>query len=107
MLFHAFRASKGFVTLVVSVAVFTDTLLQNLLVPVLPYALHSRIGLQDGADIQHWTSILSAAFGGAFMVGSCTFFSFSDSLFLFYHLRYLCLVPCLRILEESGDVSYS
>ena len=72
MLSRSFRASKAFTTFVVSVAIFTDILLQNLVVPVLPYALHTRVGLEDGPGIQKWTSILSSAFGGAFMVGSCT-----------------------------------
>ncbi|KAG7002151.1 MFS domain-containing protein [Physcia stellaris] len=73
MSYRSFRASKAFTTLVVSIAFFTDILLQNLVVPVLPYALHSRIGLNDTDDIQRWTSILSSAFGAALMVGSCTY----------------------------------
>lgn len=69
---RSFRASKTFTTLVVCVAIFTDILLQNLVVPVLPYALQSRIGLEDEAEIQKWTSLLLSAFGCALMVGSCT-----------------------------------
>lgn len=70
MLYRSFRSSKGFTTFVVAVAIFTDVLLQNLLVPVLPYALHSVTGLEEGPEIQKWVSILSSAFGGAFTVGS-------------------------------------
>lgn len=71
MSYRSFRSSKGFITFVVSFAIFTDTLLQNLLVPVLPYALHSVTGLEEGPEIQKWVSILSSAFSGAFTLGSC------------------------------------
>lgn len=72
MFARSFRSSKTFTTFVVSVAIFTDVLLQNLVAPVLPYALHTQIGLQVEADIQTWTSILLSAYGAAFMLGSCT-----------------------------------
>ena len=70
MRLHALRASKGFTVFVVCVAVFSDILLQNLVVPVLPYALEERVGLTDEAEVQRWNSILLAAFGGALMMGS-------------------------------------
>ena len=72
MLSRSFRASKTFTTFVISFAIFTDILLQNLVVPVLPYALRTRIGLEDEADVQKWTSILLAAFGASLMMGCCT-----------------------------------
>lgn len=68
---RALRASKTFTVFVVCVAVFSDVLLQNLVVPVLPYALEERVGLQNAVDVQWWNSVLLAAFGGAFMLGSC------------------------------------
>ena len=71
MLARSFRASKTFTTLVVSFAIFTDVLLQNLVVPVLPYALRMRVGVQDEDAIQSWTSILLAAFGVSMMLGNC------------------------------------
>ena len=71
MFARSFRSSKTFTTFVVSVAIFTDILLQNLVVPVLPYALHTRVGLEDGAAVQRWTSVLLAAYGAALMFGSC------------------------------------
>ncbi len=76
MLSRSFRASKTFTTFVVSFAVFTDILIQNLVVPVLPYALHTRVGIDDQDSIQRWTSILLAAYGAMLMVGcreSCLF----------------------------------
>lgn len=72
MLSRSFRASKTFTTFVISFAIFTDILLQNLVVPVLPYALRTRIGLEDETDVQKWTSILLAAFGASLMMGCCT-----------------------------------
>ena len=71
MFARSFRASKTFTTFVVSFAVFTDILTQNLVVLLLPYALHARVGLEDQDDIQRWTSILLAAFGAALMIGCC------------------------------------
>ena len=71
MSLQALRASKTFTVFVVCVAVFADILLQNLVVPVLPYALRERVGLTEEEDVQKWSSILLSAFGGAFMGGSC------------------------------------
>ena len=72
MPFRTLRASKAFTVFVVCVGVFSDVLLQNLVVPVLPYALKERVGLADEADVQWWNSLLLAAFGAAFMLGSRT-----------------------------------
>ncbi|KAL8654501.1 MAG: hypothetical protein Q9226_003409 [Calogaya cf. arnoldii] len=80
MFARSFRASKTFTTLVVSFAIFTDILIQNLVVPVLPYALHTRVGLDDEDDIQRWTSILLAAFGAVLMIG-CLLFGYVADLF--------------------------
>ena len=52
-----FRSSKAFVTFVVGVAIFTDMLLANIIVPILPYILIERIGF-DEDDVQKWSSIL-------------------------------------------------
>ncbi|KAI4279895.1 MAG: hypothetical protein L6R38_004881 [Xanthoria sp. 2 TBL-2021] len=79
MVADSFRASKTFTTLVVSFAIFTDILIQNLVVPVLPYALHTRVGLDNNDDIQRWTSILLAAFGAVLMIG-CLFFGYVADL---------------------------
>lgn len=65
------RASKTFTSFIVCVSVHTDILLQNLIVPVLPYALSERVGLSREDDVQKWNSILLASFGGSLMVGSC------------------------------------
>ncbi|KAI4222728.1 MAG: hypothetical protein L6R36_005932 [Xanthoria steineri] len=80
MFSRSFRASKTFTTFVVSFAVFTDILIQNLVVPVLPYALHTRIGIDDQDSIQRWTSILLAAYGAMLMVG-CLFLGYITDRF--------------------------
>lgn len=80
MFARSFRASKTFTTFVVSFAIFTDILLQNLIVPVLPYALHTRVKLEDEADIQRWTSILLGAFSAALIIGNCMWFLYLSSL---------------------------
>lgn len=79
MISRSLRSSKTFITLVVSVSVFTDILLQNLVVPVLPFALSERVGLSDAGDIQRWNSILLSAFGGALIIGSCTCSTFQST----------------------------
>lgn len=71
------RSSKGFVTFVVCVAIFTDMLLSNLIVPMLPYALLERVGLPK-EDVQKWNSILLALYGGSQIVGSCTSSQYED-----------------------------
>ena len=73
MFLHSIRASRTFTIFVVCVAVFADVLLQNLVVPVLPYALGERVGLTNEAEIQRWNSVLIAAFGAAWTSGSCTY----------------------------------
>ena len=75
MFAQSFRSSKTFTTFVVCVAIFTDILLQNLVVPVLPYALQQRVGLFRKEEIQKWNSILLASYGGALMFGSSTLLS--------------------------------
>ncbi|MCJ1281403.1 hypothetical protein MMC26_000722 [Xylographa opegraphella] len=72
MLARKSRASKGFFTFVVCVAMFTDMGLANLILPVLPYALADRVGLAQ-EDVQRWNSILLASFGTAQMLGSLFF----------------------------------
>lgn len=71
MIAREFRASKTFITFVISMSIFTDILLQNLIVPVLPYALRERVGLSGEDEVQKWNSILLGAFSASLMVGSC------------------------------------
>ena len=71
MIAREFRASKTFITLVISMSIFTDILLQNLIVPVLPYALRERVGLSAENEVQKWNSILLGAYSASLMAGSC------------------------------------
>ena len=71
MIFRSVRASPTYTVFVVCLAVFADVLLQNLIVPVLPYALKARVGLLDEEDVQRWQSILLSAYSGMFTIGSC------------------------------------
>lgn len=63
------RSSRWFITFVVSFAGATDVFVYGLIVPVTPTALHTRLGFSDG-NVQVWTSILLALFGGALLVSS-------------------------------------
>jgi hypothetical protein len=53
-------------------AVFTDIFLYAIIVPVMPYALESRIRLEQ-PSIQPWVSILIATYGGALAFASRKF----------------------------------
>lgn len=63
------RSSQTFAIFVVCAAIFTDTTLACLIVPILPYALLERVGLSQD-EVQRWNSILLASYGGALMIGS-------------------------------------
>jgi len=58
---HAFRASKAFTTFVVCLSVFTDVLLQSVMVSVLPYALTIIFGyfLEIAPPAARSTSLVS------------------------------------------------
>ncbi|KAL2837843.1 major facilitator superfamily domain-containing protein [Aspergillus pseudoustus] len=64
-----FRSSNGFVTWVVAIAVFTDSFIWGMIIPILPEVLKTRIFIPTD-ELQKWMSILLAAFGGALLVGS-------------------------------------
>ncbi|KAL5355165.1 major facilitator superfamily domain-containing protein [Aspergillus floccosus] len=66
------RSSVPFIIFVVSFAIFTDTFLYGLVVPVLPNALNERVHISS-SDEQKWTSILLALYaGGTFIFGPIT-----------------------------------
>ncbi|KAL2829217.1 major facilitator superfamily domain-containing protein [Aspergillus cavernicola] len=72
-----FRSSKGFVTWVVAIAVFTDVFIYGMIIPILPEVLKTRVSIPED-ELQKWMSILLAAFGGAQFVGSPIFGYFAD-----------------------------
>ncbi|OAT08046.1 MFS multidrug transporter [Blastomyces gilchristii SLH14081] len=63
------RSSKWFILWVCSFSVFADIFLYALIVPVIPFALSYRVGL-DPSDAQKWTSILLTIYAGGLLVGS-------------------------------------
>jgi MFS family permease len=63
------RSSKIFIISTVSLAVFTDIFLYGLIVPVIPFALSTRVGVSS-ADVQRYVSILLAVYGGALLIAS-------------------------------------
>ena len=66
---HDLRSSKLFIYTVVNLAVFTDSYLYGLIIPVLPFALVDLIHL-DGSNVQRWIGILLGAYGAGLIIGS-------------------------------------
>ena len=50
-------------------AVFTDIFLYGIIVPVIPFALTNRVGVEQ-KDVQHWVSILLAVYGASLLATS-------------------------------------
>lgn len=67
--FLAFRSSKAFIAAAVCFAIFTDILLYGIIVPVMPFALTTRVGI-PAADLQTSNALLLAAYTIALLVGS-------------------------------------
>ncbi|KAI1270738.1 MFS transporter-like protein [Xylariaceae sp. FL1019] len=63
------RSSTTFIVVTVNLAVFTDIFFYGLIAPVLPFALHAQVGIPEN-QVQHWVSILLAAYSAALLVGS-------------------------------------
>lgn len=64
-----YRASKAFTLITVCLALFTDSFIYGVLVPVFPFSLEDRCDV-DPDRVQLWTSALFAAFGIAILLGS-------------------------------------
>lgn len=67
--FLEFRSSSTFILATVCIAIFTDILLYGIIVPVIPFALTSRVGV-DEDSVQTWNAILLACYTIALFVGS-------------------------------------
>ncbi|MCJ1350285.1 MAG: hypothetical protein MMC33_000266 [Icmadophila ericetorum] len=63
------RSSKIFIVTAVCIGVFTDIFLYAVIVPVIPFALTTRVGIKS-PDVQHWVSVLLAVYGAALLVAS-------------------------------------
>lgn len=61
-----YRSSKTFIILTVATAIFTDIFLYDIVVPVLPFALKSRAGVQPDVT-QKWISVFLAVYGAGLL----------------------------------------
>ena len=64
-----YRSSYTFILLTICIAVFTDIFLYAVIVPVIPFALRTRVGVPEH-DVQHWVSVLLAVYGAALLGAS-------------------------------------
>lgn len=67
--FLALRSSKTFIAATVCIAIFTDILLYGIIVPVMPFALTTRVGIPP-SDLQTWNALLLACYTIALCLGS-------------------------------------
>ena len=67
--FLKFRSSNSFIIVVVCVASFTDIFLYGIIVPVIPFALLTRVHIPED-HVQHWVSVLFAIYAAAFVAFS-------------------------------------
>ncbi|KAF7882013.1 uncharacterized protein EAF01_011793 [Botrytis porri] len=58
------RSNTLFILSTVAVGMFTDLFLYGLIVPILPFILSDRIGVEQ-SEIQYYTSVLLASYAGA------------------------------------------
>ncbi|KAJ5802151.1 uncharacterized protein N7503_004601 [Penicillium pulvis] len=71
------RSSETFLVLTVSIAIFTDSFIYGVIVPIIPVALVERVGARP-EDAQYLVSILLAVYGGTLLAGSPLFGYFAD-----------------------------
>lgn len=67
--FLHFRSSSIFILATVCIAIFTDILVYGIIVPVIPFALTSRVGVSEDT-VQTWNAILLASYTIALFVAS-------------------------------------
>ncbi|KAJ5672671.1 hypothetical protein N7507_001798 [Penicillium longicatenatum] len=79
-----FRSSESFTVFVVTIAILTDSLMYNLIVPVMPKALVVDIGVKE-QHVQKWVSLMQGAYGGALLSAALPLGFFADR----YHSRKL------------------
>ncbi|KAG4027217.1 hypothetical protein MFRU_032g00830 [Monilinia fructicola] len=63
------RSNTIFILATVAIGMFTDLFLYGLIVPIIPFILSDRIGV-DESEIQYYTSVLLASYAGASVVFS-------------------------------------
>ncbi|KAI1177685.1 MFS transporter-like protein [Nemania sp. FL0916] len=67
--FLTFRSSTALIATTVNLAIFADIFFYGLIIPVLPFALSDQAGVPQD-QVQHWISILLAAYSVALFIGS-------------------------------------
>lgn len=67
--FLRFRSSKLFIIATICIAIFSDMFLYGVIVPVVPFSIVERAGINEN-DVQHWTSILLAVYGAALLISA-------------------------------------
>ncbi|KAI9897117.1 hypothetical protein N3K66_008139 [Trichothecium roseum] len=78
------RSSAGLIVTTASFAVFTDIFLYAVIVPVLPFALSERAGINE-EDVQYWVSISLAVYGAALLVASPLWGYFADRPAIYHY----------------------
>ncbi|KAI9888511.1 MAG: hypothetical protein M1814_006873 [Vezdaea aestivalis] len=73
------RSSSRFIVFCISTAVFTDTFLYGLVIPIFPYSLSGRAGIPED-QIQKWNSILLGLFGIGSVISSLFFGWLADRM---------------------------
>ncbi|QSZ29457.1 hypothetical protein DSL72_003971 [Monilinia vaccinii-corymbosi] len=63
------RSNSAFILATVAIGMFTDLFLYGLIVPIIPFILADRIGVEQ-SHIQYYTSVLLASYAGASVVFS-------------------------------------
>ncbi|KAL4867184.1 major facilitator superfamily domain-containing protein [Aspergillus spectabilis] len=66
------RSSDALITIAVAAAIFTDSFLYTIVVPVIPTALRERVGLSEEDPEQRWTSVLLSLYAAALLLASCS-----------------------------------
>ncbi|KLU86403.1 membrane transporter [Magnaporthiopsis poae ATCC 64411] len=101
------RSHTNFILVTVVLAVFIDSFLYGLILPVIPLALASQTGVLE-SESQQWNSILSACFSGALFLASPLAGAYADksSIGLFMGYVSIALSAGLLISPLIGGLLY-
>ncbi|KAJ5890226.1 hypothetical protein N7504_011036 [Penicillium tannophilum] len=71
IIFAEWRSSSTFMLVALCFALFTDTFVYGIIIPILPFLLigHGNVGSED---VQQWTSVLLASYGVTLLLGAPT-----------------------------------